>query len=298
MHELFHTLDLTTLIHPLGVGLFVFFFGSIWGSFLNVCIYRIPAGKSVIFPGSHCACGKPIAYYDNVPILSWFILRGRARCCGRSISARYPIVEAITGILFVAVWFSGPSAKALCGFVFSFSLVGAAFIDFDTFEIPEVFSVWMAFVGVGLSFFIPALHGHEFHARLSQMAAFRESAIGVLVGSGFVLWFAILMEKVLRKEAMGMGDVKLMGMVGAFCGWKIAIAAFALASPISLAAIGLLYLRQMITGKKLEVKRLGDIAETAALQVGVPLPFGPALCTSSFLLFVLVDRIPQLAFLV
>ena len=90
-------------------------FGAIVGSFLNVCIHRIPAGQSIVRPGSHCACGAPIAWYDNLPIFSWLFLRGRARCCGRPFSVRYPAVELLTALLFLACWRLFPPAPAACG---------------------------------------------------------------------------------------------------------------------------------------------------------------------------------------
>ena len=96
----------------------VFVLGSCIGSFLNVVIYRVPAGQSIVTPSSHCGCGLPIAWYDNIPILSWFILQGRTRCCGQSYSFRYAIVELLTALLFLACWFAFPPAKALVGMLF------------------------------------------------------------------------------------------------------------------------------------------------------------------------------------
>ena len=103
---------------PWFLPLVAFVLGACVGSFLNVCIHRIPAGQSVVRPGSHCACGAPIRWYDNIPILSWFFLRGRARCCGRRFSFRYPLVEALTAALSLACWLLFPPAKALGGALF------------------------------------------------------------------------------------------------------------------------------------------------------------------------------------
>src|SRR5882724_5950818 len=198
-----------------------FVFGAMVGSFLNVCIYRIPAGKSVVFPGSHCACGKPIAWYDNIPILSWFILRGRARCCGQPYSFRYPFVEVLTGGLFLACWLLLPPVKALCGMVFISCLICATFIDLDRMEIPDIFSIGLGIFGVILSCAVPALHdqSHE----LFMIASLRSGVIslqGLLVGSGLVLWIALIADFILKKESMGFGDVKFVGAIGAFCGWQ------------------------------------------------------------------------------
>jgi leader peptidase (prepilin peptidase) / N-methyltransferase len=199
----------------------VFLFGTMVGSFLNVCIYRIPAGKSVVTPGSHCACGKPVEWYDNIPILSWFLLRGKARCCGAAFSFRYPFVEALTGALFLAAWLRFEPAVAIAVMVLLFALIASTFIDIDHMIIPDRFSIGWMLVGVVVSILVPGLHEADPAAPFDgRVAAFVESMLGVLVGSGVVLWILILAETVLKKEAMGFGDVKLMGAIGAFCGWQ------------------------------------------------------------------------------
>ena len=104
-------------------------FGAMVGSFLNVVIYRVPAGKSIVTPGSHCACGQPIKWHDNIPVLSWLFLRGRARCCGRKFSFRYPFVELLTGALFLTCWLHFPGPVAAVGWVFVSCLVCATFIS-------------------------------------------------------------------------------------------------------------------------------------------------------------------------
>jgi leader peptidase (prepilin peptidase)/N-methyltransferase len=190
-------------------------FGAMVGSFLNVCIYRIPAGQSIVTPGSHCACGKPIAWYDNIPVLSWFILRGKARCCGRPYSFRYAFVELLTAALFLACWLLFPPAKAVCGMVFVSVLVAATFIDLDHMVIPDVFTIGAGLLGVLLSFILPALHGQ--HGGIFVVDSLRSGTAamqGLLIGSGLVLWIALLAEMALKKEAMGFGDVKFVGMIG------------------------------------------------------------------------------------
>ncbi len=209
---------------PAILGGMVFLYGTFFGSFLNVCIYRLPQGRSVIFPGSHCACGHPIAWYDNIPILSWLILGGRARCCGRPFSIRYPLVEALTGGLFLLCWTTNPPGTALCGMVMVFFLVGASFIDLDHMIIPDSLAVGGMMAGLFLSATIPALHGHT--GPLFVIEAFRsflDGLIGALIGSAVIIWIRILGEIVFRREAMGMGDVTLMGLIGAFTGWRGAI---------------------------------------------------------------------------
>ena len=143
--------------------------GACVGSFLNVCIYRIPKNESVVSPPSHCGCGKPIAWHDNIPVLSWLLLRGRARCCGRPFSFRYPAIELLTALLFLACWLLFPAGKAVAGAVLCSIVICALFIDLDHMIIPDVFTVGGAAVGLMLSLLLPSLHGqsHEFFALAS-----------------------------------------------------------------------------------------------------------------------------------
>ena len=215
-----------TAAFPWFCPLVVFLLGACVGSFLNVCIYRIPAGRSIVTPGSRCACGAPIKWHDNIPILSWFLLRGRARCCGRHFSFRYPFVEALTAVLFLACWLLFPPAKAGCGMLLCAALICATFIDVDHMVIPDAFSLWLGVAGVVLSCAVPALHGREHELFvIASLRAGIDSVVGLLVGSGLVLWIALLAEAVLKKEAMGFGDVKFVGAIGAFTGWQGAAAA-------------------------------------------------------------------------
>src|SRR5579859_1230780 len=167
---------------------FTFVLGACIGSFLNVVIYRVPAEKSIVRPGSHCACGAPIAWHDNIPILSWLLLRGHARCCGRHFSARYPFVELLTALLFLACWLLFPPAKAMCGMAFLSVLICATFIDLDHFVIPDPFTIGAALGGLLLSVLVPALHGQTgdmfvINAMHSGIIALQ----GLLIGSGLVL---------------------------------------------------------------------------------------------------------------
>jgi leader peptidase (prepilin peptidase)/N-methyltransferase len=134
--------------------------GACVGSFLNVVIYRVPKEESIVTPGSHCGCGQPIKWYDNIPILSWLLLRGRARCCGRTFSFRYPAVELLTAVLFVVCWLRFPHQPgvAVCGWIFLSCLIAATFIDLDHFIIPDVFTIGLGVVGVLLSLIVPGLH--------------------------------------------------------------------------------------------------------------------------------------------
>jgi len=268
-----------------------FIFGTLIGSFLTVCIYRIPAKKSVIHPGSTCACGQPIKWYDNIPILSWFILRGKARCCGRPYSFRYAFVELLTGALFLACWLHFPPAKALCGMFFVSCLICASFIDLDHFEIPDRFSIGLAVLGVILAAFVPSLHNQSHE--LPLIAGLRSGVIalqGVLIGSALVLWIAILAEAVLKKEAMGFGDVKFVGAIGAFCGWQGAIT-----SIFGGAIIGSLWfagalLWQKISGKQMKLKTPEPGEAPADLGVGAHVPYGPMLALGGLLHFLFLHR--------
>lgn len=268
--------------------LVAFIFGACIGSFLNVVIYRVPKGESIVSPGSHCACGQPIKWHDNIPILSWLLLRGRARCCGRPFSVRYPLVELLTGVLFVLCWLSFPPLVALGGAVFLSALVAATFIDLDHMIIPDVFTIGLGVFGVLLSFWIPGLHGE--HTGLFLLDALRSGGaaiVGLLVGSGLVLWIALLAEAVLRKEAMGFGDVKFVGAIGAFCGWKGAVFAI-----FGGAAVGTVWFLvawgwEQVSGRRAPVAPPTESpdGEEAPLAFGVHVPFGPMLAIAAALYF-------------
>lgn len=290
-----------------------FIFGALIGSFLNVVIYRVPAGKSIVHPGSHCACGQPIAWYDNIPIFSWLILRGRARCCGRPYSFRYPFVELLTAALFLWCWlrFAPESpGKALSGMLFVSVLVCATFIDLDHMIIPDVFTIWAGVVGVVLSLVVPELHGrsHEF-ALIASVQSGTDSLLGLFVGSGLVLWIALLAEEILKKEAMGFGDVKFVGMIGAFCGWQGAVC-----SVFGGAIVGTIWFACALVWQKISPPKkaapekqnppataksaastddssaVGTPEESGPLGFGVHVPFGPMLAIGGLLYFLLADR--------
>ncbi len=266
----------------------VFVFGACIGSFLNVVIYRLPAEKSIVRPGSHCACGTPIAWHDNLPILSWFLLRGRARCCGRAYSFRYPFVELLTAALFLAAWLHFPPAKALCGMIFLSALVAATFIDLDHLIIPDVFTLGAGVLGVALSFLVPSLHGHAGDIFLiDSMRSGIDSLQGLLVGSGVVLWIALLAEAALKKEAMGFGDVKFAGAIGAFCGWQGAVFAVFGGAVVGVVWVGLALAWQKLSGRTAPIapKTETPEGEAAPIGFGVHVPFGPMLAVAAALYF-------------
>lgn len=186
-----------------------FILGTVIGSFLNVCIYRIPEGKSIVLPPSSCPyCGHRIRWYQNIPILSYLFLGGRCAGCRTRISLRYPAIEALTGILFVLIlYYFSFSASTLVYWIFVSALVTITFIDLDHQIIPDVISLPGILVGFICSFFIPWL-------------SWLDSLIGILLGGGILLAIAWLYEKMAKREGMGGGDIKLLGMLGAFLGWK------------------------------------------------------------------------------
>ena len=263
-------------------------FGAIVGSFLNVVIYRMPLDKSVVTPGSHCACGAPIKWYDNVPVLSWFLLRGRARCCGRPYSFRYAFIELLTAALFMTCWLMFPPAKALCGMLFVSCMLCALFIDLDHMIIPDTFTIGLGVVGVVLSVFVPSLHNQE--DGVFFVSALHSGVIsmqGLLIGSGLVLWIALIAEVLLRKEAMGFGDVKFVGAIGAFTGWQGAVFAVFGGAVVGTIWIGLAWLWQKLSGKKSPVTPRTETpdGQPADLGFGVQVPFGPMLAIAGLLHF-------------
>jgi leader peptidase (prepilin peptidase) / N-methyltransferase len=268
---------------PWFLPLVAFVIGACIGSFLNVVILRLPAGQSVLRPGSHCACGAPIPWHDNIPILSWLLLRGRARCCGRPFSIRYPFVELLTALLFLACWLLYPPALALCGWVFLSGLIAATFIDLDHLMIPDEFTLGLGVLGVLLSCAVPALHAQ--YGGFFALDSFRSGAIaleGMLIGSGLVLWIALLAGAVLKKEAMGLGDVKFAGAIGAFCGWHGAV--FALFGG---AVVGTVWLALALVGRRV-VRRPAAATGEDSLSFGSRLPFGPMLAVAGALYFLVL----------
>lgn len=202
-------------------------FGLIIGSFLNVCIYRLPQDLSVVRPRSYCpACQKPIAWYDNVPLLSYALLGGRCRHCKAAIPARYPVVEIMTGALFFFfVWRLGPTLDAVKFCLLGALLVGLTFADLEARILPDEFTLGGMAAGLVLAWFVPV--NDDMAQMLLWIAGVRhsphwaslgEAAMGAVV-PGFFLWLGgWLYFKMRHKEGLGLGDVKLVAMVGAFLG--------------------------------------------------------------------------------
>ncbi len=218
---------------------FTFFvIGLLFGSFSNVVIYRCPHGKSVVRPRSSCSkCNKFIAWYDNIPVLSWLLLRGKCRNCKTNISIRYPLVELINGFLFLGLYLKlGISWTLLESIVFVWSLTVASFIDLDHMILPDKFT---------LSGIVIGLVG----AILSPEREWMPAVLGVLIGGGFLWAIAYLYFLIRKEEGMGGGDIKLLAWIGAVLGWT-AVPFVILVSSILGTVIGVLLLLRSKNGMK------------------------------------------------
>jgi leader peptidase (prepilin peptidase)/N-methyltransferase len=213
----------------------IFLFGLAFGSFLNVCIYRLPRDLSVVSPRSACPqCKHPIAFYDNIPVLSWLILGGRCRGCKARISPRYLLIELLTGVLFLACyWFFGLTLFTLKYCVLSFLLLGLIFTDAETKLLPDKMTLPGLALGVIFSWFVPVydlasqllpglLHLH-FSSVTVRSLSLVDSLLGAALGASFIYGAGAIYLRWRGMEGMGFGDVKLMAMVGAFLGIKLTI---------------------------------------------------------------------------
>ena len=242
-------------------------FGAIWGSFFNVCIARVPRGESVVRPASRClACGAPVRPRDNIPIVSYLLLRGRCRACGAPFSARYPMVEALAAVLAAAIWWQfvaadagGPVAIRLARFAVYFAFAGAllvlSFIDLDTKLLPDVITLPAIPI-----LFLAAFGAHD--------VPWLGRLIGAAAGYLFVRLIADFYYYVLKREGMGLGDAKLLAMIGGVLGWK--------ALPVVVFAGAFLGVLISIPVLLLARRRRPQEAEGEALR-HVQIPFGPFL---------------------
>jgi leader peptidase (prepilin peptidase) / N-methyltransferase len=193
-------------------------FGALFGSFLNVCIHRLPRGQSIVWPSSACPhCKRELAWFENIPIVSFVVLRARCRTCRGPISARYPIVEAITALLFaVAWWLYGPSVLLASRLVFGCALIVLFGIDLEHHLLPNVVTLPGIVVGFAFSFVTDP--------------GWLESLLGIIVGGGILYAIAEAYYRLRHEEGLGMGDVKMLAMVGAFLGWQLTLVTLMLAS--------------------------------------------------------------------
>lgn len=213
-----------------------FVFGLLFGSFLNVCIHRLPLGLSVVTPRSACPhCKEPIAFYDNLPVLSWLILRGRCRNCRAPISPRYLMIELLTGSLFLACyWYFGLTQSLLKYCVFGFLLLGLIFTDAETKLLPDKLTLSGLALGIIFSMivpvndlasqFLPGMVNLPFSDGVSmRLLSLLDSLLGAAVGASFIYGAGAAYLRWRGMEGMGFGDVKLMAMVGSFLGIKLTI---------------------------------------------------------------------------
>lgn len=251
-----------------------FVFGALWGSFLNVCIVRLPARRSVVRPASHCLrCGGRIRWYDNVPIVSYALLRGRCRACGASISPRYLVVELLTGLLCLAIVHRfGLSWTSLATFILAAGLVVATFVDLTHYIIPNEVTYLLVPVGLGMSF-VPG-------ATVAPLDAF----IGAAAGAGVLVVVAATYRLLRGVRGLGGGDVKLLAAIGAFLGWRPLPLVLFLAAAQGVVAAGIVLLARR--GKPAPAPPPPPPEESDDEEQGPPpgrlaIPFGPFLALAT-----------------
>ncbi len=261
-----------------------FILGLVLGSFLNVCIYRLPRRESIVFPRSHCpGCGKSIRPYDNVPVLSYLWLRGRCRDCGMTISLQYPAVELFTGAAFLASalkWQFAP--PCFLNSLFMSLLIVLVFVDYQHQILPNRITVPGAAAGIVLSpfqstsLYLDAV-SYTVAAGLSpddpqRVLPWTASIFGALTAGGSLLAVALAYKAVRRRQGLGMGDVKMMAMVGAFLGWRLALFTVFFGSLIgSVLGVYLMVFRGRDLQHKLAFGTLLGIAAVLSLFFGLPL---------------------------
>ncbi len=241
--------------------LIAFVTGAVLGSFLNVCIRRVPAGESVVYPPSHCpGCGARIRSRDNVPHVSYALLRGRCRSCRAAISLRYPLVEALTGVVFVILLSRfGLSSAFVINAAFFAALIVVSFIDLDHQIIPDVISLPGIAIGLALSV-------------CGQGPRLVDSLVGVLIGGGILYGVAVGYHALTGREGMGGGDIKLLAMIGAFLGWQGVLVTLIVGS-FAGAAVGSALIVIQKTGAR------------------VPIPFGPFLALGAVCALLFGDQV-------
>jgi len=230
------------------------------GSFLNVCIYRIPLQQSLVSPPSRCPrCGRTLRWFDNVPVMSWLLLGGKCRDCRQRISPQYPIVELVTALLFVAVvWLAPPGPVLVARLILVCLLVVLFGIDFEHQLLPNVLT--LPGIVIGLLFSLVGPPG------LSS------ALIGVFIGAGILYAIAQAYYMVRRAEGMGMGDVKMLAMIGAFLGWQAVLVTLVLSSLAgAVVGIGLMALRRGDMKLALPFGTFLALGAVAAMFVGEPL---------------------------
>ena len=230
------------------------------GSFLNVCIHRLPLKQSVVYPGSRCpSCGYELRWYDNLPVLSYAFLRGRCRSCGRGISLQYPLIEVVTAVIFLAHWYAfGPTTLLAARLVFGSALIVLFMIDLEHQILPDVITLPGIVIGLALSLALPP--GPVM------------SVLGVLLGGGLLWAIAELWFRLRNVEAMGFGDVKMLAMVGAWLGVKMVVMTFVLSSMMGgLVGVVLIASRRADMATKVPFGTMLAVAALIASLYGGPL---------------------------
>ena len=239
---------------------FLLLAGLAVGSFLNVCIHRLPLKQSVVHPGSRCpSCGYELRWYDNLPVLSYLVLRGRCRSCGKGISLQYPVIEVITALIFLAHWYAfGPTALLAARLVFGCALIVLFMIDLEHQILPDVITLPGIVIGLILSFVLPP-------GPVMSLA-------GLLVGGGLLWAIAELWYRLRHVEAMGFGDVKMLAMVGAWLGVKMVVMTFVLSSMMGgLVGVVLIASRRADMATKVPFGTMLAVAALIASLYGGPL---------------------------
>jgi leader peptidase (prepilin peptidase)/N-methyltransferase len=258
-------------------------FGLVIGSFLNVCIYRIPLRKSIVFPGSACPhCGQPIRPYDNIPVLSYLLLRGRCRACGKAISIQYPFVEFLTGAAFFAcAWKWDFAAPTYVNSLLLSAVIILVFTDYHHRILPNVLTLPGIAAGILLSplqsvlYYSDALTTYTSSWLWSNnpqlILPWVGSILGAIVGAGPLLLMGIGYERIRKRQGLGMGDIKMMGMVGAFLGCRLAFLTILAGSLLgSLVGILLILFRNMNLQTKLAFGVFLGVATAICLFYGLP----------------------------
>ena len=243
---------------PTGVVLLAVF-GLIVGSFLNVCIHRLPRGGSIVNPPSHCpSCGRPLRWFDNVPVLGYVVLRGRCRTCGDSISPMYPAVEVATAALFLLqLWHVGWQPLLAARLAFSGAMLVLFVIDLRHRILPNVITIPGVVVGLAASVFVEP--------------GWIDALLGAAVGSGALLAISEAYYRIRGEEGLGMGDVKMLGMIGAFLGWQLMLVTLLLASLLgSLVGLAVMALRRGASRYALPLGSFLAFAAIVATIVGEP----------------------------
>ena len=247
-------------MNPWWEGLAVFGVGACIGSFLNVCILRWPLGLSIVRPASRCqACGVKIPGFLNLPILGWILLRGRARCCGAHLDWRYPVVELFTATILAALWFLYPPKLFVAYAFLAAGLIVASGIDFDHLVIPDGLTLGGVILGIYASYLLPQLQ-----ERTDPTDAMIRSAVSAALGGSILYLLAKTASWFLQKEAMGIGDAKLLAALGSFLGWT-ALPWILAVSSLFVTCVGVIIILQR------------------KQKLGVKIPYGPYLAMDAIL---------------